>query len=107
MKGHSMSLFMLGKTHVPHRKNTAKMAAVKIPVPEVVKIPMSQHIGAPAVPTVKPGDTVFVGTLIGAAEAYVSAHVHSSVSGTVKRLRAILPQAVRKARSLLLSLTDL
>jgi len=85
-----MSLFMLGKTHVPHRKNTAKMAAVKIPVPEVVKIPMSQHIGAPAVPTVKPGDTVFVGTLIGAAETYVSAPVHSSVSGTVKKIEGYL-----------------
>ena len=85
-----MSLFMLGKTHVPHRKNTAKMAAVKIPVPEVVKIPMSQHIGAPATPVVKAGDTVCVGTLIGAAEAYVSAPVHSSVSGTVKKIEGYL-----------------
>ena len=85
-----MSLFMLGKTHVPHRKNTAKMAAVRIPAPQVVKIPMAQHIGAPATPVVKAGDTVYVGTLIGAAEAFVCAPVHSSVSGTVKKIEGYL-----------------
>lgn len=85
-----MSLFMLGKTHVPHRKKTAAMPAVRIPTPKTVKIPMSQHIGAPAIPVVKPGDVVYVGTLIGAAEAFVCAPVHSSVSGTVKKIEGYL-----------------
>ena len=55
-----MSLFKLGKTHVPHRKNTADMPAVRMNPPATVEISTSQHIGAPAVPTVKAGDKVFV-----------------------------------------------
>lgn len=85
-----MPLFRIGKTHVPHRKNTAGMPPVRMAPPEVVELPMSQHIGAPAVPVVKPGDKVYVGTLIGRGEAFVSAHVHSSVSGTVKKLDLFL-----------------
>jgi electron transport complex protein RnfC len=85
-----MSLFKLGKLHVPHRKNTAGMAAVRMTPPESVLIPMSQHIGAPATPVVKAGDKVYVGTLIGEASGYVSANIHSSVSGTVKKIESYL-----------------
>lgn len=46
--------------------------------------PMSQHIGAPAKPVVKKGDRVLEGQIIGEAASFVSANVHSSVSGTVK-----------------------
>lgn len=49
-------------------------------------IPLSQHIGAPNKPLVKPGDHVFLGQKIGDSDAYVSAPVHSSVSGTVKEI---------------------
>ena len=45
--------------------------------------PLSQHIGAPAVPGVKTGDTVLMGQKIAEAGGYVSANIHSSVSGTV------------------------
>ena len=68
---------------VPHVKATAGQPTVKMPVPEHVIIPMSMHIGAPAEPVVKKGDTVMVGTLIGKAGGFVSANIHSSVSGTV------------------------
>ena len=78
-----MALFKLGKTKIPHRKNTAAMPAFRMAPPSVVEIPTSQHIGAPATPTVKAGDKVFVGTLIAEAGGFVSAPVHSSVSGTV------------------------
>ena len=47
---------------------------------------MSMHIGAPAVPTVKPGDKVKIGQTVARAGGYVSSPVHSSVSGTVKRI---------------------
>ena len=53
--------------HVPNRKNTAELAALRLPIPETVEIPMSMHIGAPAIPVVKPGDGVKVGQLIGKA----------------------------------------
>ena len=66
------------------------MPAVRLlPKGEVI-IPMSQHIGAPAKPAVKPKDEAFVGTVIGEAVGYVSAPVHSSVSGTVKKIESFL-----------------
>ena len=69
---------------VPHTKATAGQPTVKMPVPEHVVIPMSMHIGAPAEPVVKKGDTVMVGTIIGKAGGFVSANIYSSVSGTVQ-----------------------
>ena len=51
-----------------------------------IVIPLSQHIGAPASPLVKKGDRVLVGQLIGEAAGFISANVHSSVSGTVKNI---------------------
>lgn len=45
--------------------------------------PMSQHIGAPAVPVVKKGDTVLRGQLIAEAGGFVSAPIYASVSGKV------------------------
>ena len=68
---------------VPHEKGTAGLATVQMPVPKEVLIPMQMHIGAPAEPVVKKGDSVKVGTLIGKAGGFVSANIHSSVSGTV------------------------
>ncbi|MBO5879633.1 MAG: electron transport complex subunit RsxC [Clostridia bacterium] len=86
-----MAFFKLGKTHVPHRKNTAKMPAERIgKIPETVLLPMSQHIGAPSAPIVKPGERVFVGTLIAEAGGFVGAPIHSSVSGTVKKIESYL-----------------
>ena len=75
--------------HVPNRKNTAELAALRLPIPETVEIPMSMHIGAPAIPVVKPGDSVRVGQLIGKAGGFVSAPVYASVSGTVKKIYVI------------------
>ena len=86
-----MPLFKLGKTHVPHRKNTASMPAVRMSsLPETVLLPMSMHIGAPASPVVKPGDTVYVGTLVAEAVGPVSAPIHSSVSGKVIKIESYL-----------------
>ena len=54
--------------------------------PQTVTIPMSMHIGAPATPTVKIGDTVKVGTKIAEASGKVSVPVHATVSGMVKKI---------------------
>jgi electron transport complex protein RnfC len=54
-----------------------------MPTPDIVKISMSQHIGAPCKPLVNKGDHVKVGQPIGDVDAFVSAPIHSSVSGTV------------------------
>ena len=73
----------LGKTHVPHCKNTAGSVPVKMLPPKEVLLPVSQHIGSPATVTVKVGDEVKVCQLIAEASGNVSASVHSSVSGKV------------------------
>lgn len=52
----------------------------------VTVYPLSQHISAPAEPLVKPGDRVLKGQMIAKAGGFVSAPVHSSVSGTVKSI---------------------
>ena len=72
-----------GGVHPPHTKNTMECATVSVGIPETVVIPMAQHIGAPCQTLVKKGDYVKVGQVIGNTDAYVSAPVHSSVSGTV------------------------
>ena len=72
-----------------HYKNTAKCETIEMPVPDVVKIPLSQHIGAPCKPLVSKGDVVKVGQLIGDSDAFVSAPIHSSVSGTVTAIETI------------------
>ena len=58
-------------------------AIVELSAPPRVIIPLSQHIGAPAKALVQKGDYVKVGQMIGEAGGFVSAPVHSSVSGTV------------------------
>lgn len=102
MKGHSMSLFKLGKTRIPHKKSTSGLQAVRMAPPATVSIPMSQHIGAPATPTVKAGDTVFVGTLIGEAGGFVSAPIYSSVSGTVKKIDGYLQSSGRSVPTVII-----
>ena len=69
--------------HVPHYKNTVNCETVKMPVPKRVYVSMSQHIGAPAKACVKKGDVVAVGDVIGTAGGFISAPVHSPVSGKV------------------------
>ncbi|MEG1794071.1 MAG: electron transport complex subunit RsxC [Rikenellaceae bacterium] len=76
--------FKKGGIH-PKENKISKDAAIEIaPLPKVAFISLSQHIGAPAEPLVKKGDTVKVGQLIGKAKGFISANIHSSVSGTVK-----------------------
>lgn len=76
-----------GGTHVREYKNTRSSPIVELPAPAEVEIPMSQHIGAPCKPVVKPGERVLRGQLIGEAPAEgLGCPVHSSVSGTVKAI---------------------
>ncbi len=78
-----------GGVYVAHNKLTAEKETVRITPPEIVTLPMSQHIGAPCTPTVKKGDKVYVGQLIGDSDKYVSAPIHASVSGTVTAVQDV------------------
>ena len=81
-----LKTFRLGGIHPKERKISAGKAIQPIAVPKQVVIPMNQHIGAPCQPIVKRGDKVKVGTQIGKSVGYVSANIHSSVSGTVLKI---------------------
>ena len=83
-------LFSLKGVRVPHRKHTDGMTAVKMDAPKIVTLPMSMHIGKPAVPVVKVGDHVDVGTLIAEQDGFVSSPVYATVSGTVKKIEEML-----------------
>ena len=83
--------------HVPHFKNTALMEAKRMPPPASVVIPTVMHIGAPAKPVVKTGDKVAVGQLIAESGGFISAPVHASVSGTVKKVEDIVLSNGRNA----------
>lgn len=77
----------MGGVEVPPSKSlTDKVAIERCPAPDVVYIPLSQHIGAPAKPVVKPGDKVTIGQVIGEAGGFVSTNIHASVSGMVMKL---------------------
>lgn len=78
--------FSMGGVHPEENKLTAESATVVAPLPEQAIFPLGQHIGAPAKPVVKRGDKVKVGTLIAEAGGFVSAPIHSSVSGTVLKV---------------------
>ena len=86
----SMPLFKLPGAHVPHHKNTASKQAVKMPVPKEIIMQMNMHIGAFAQPIVNVGDHVLVGQKIAQAGGYISAPVHCSVSGVVKKIDTVL-----------------
>lgn len=81
------NLTFKGGVNVPHYKElTEGLSIEKAKEPEIVYIPLHQHTGAPCEPIVKVGDSVKVGQKIGQSEAFVSAPVHSSVSGVVKSI---------------------
>jgi electron transport complex protein RnfC len=81
-----LKTFPLGGVHPPENKLTAGIPIEYLPVPESVIIPLSQHIGSPANPVVNKGDTVKTGQLIGAGKGFVSANIHSSVSGKISKI---------------------
>lgn len=79
------ALTFRGGSHPFEGKDMSKDRKIREVLPKGLLVyPMSQHIGAPASPIVKAGERVLVGQKIGEAQGFVSAHVYSSVSGTVK-----------------------
>ena len=75
--------FRIGGIHPDENKLSNDAVTQPAPLPKQALFPMSQHIGAPAKHVVNKGDKVKVGTLIAEAGGFISAPIHSSVSGTV------------------------
>lgn len=73
-----------GGVHPNYEKQHSEDKPIQVlPAPEVVVMPLQQHVGAPCDPVVKKGDQVLMGQVIGESSYAISAPVHSSVSGTV------------------------
>ncbi len=75
-----------GGTHLNEHKDTAALSTERLPEPASVSIPLSQHIGAPATPVVKVGDSVKIGQKLGEVAGGLGCPVHASVSGTVRAI---------------------
>jgi electron transport complex protein RnfC len=82
--------FPVGGIHPPENKLTADKPIRLLPVPESVTIPVSQHIGVPAVPVVNKGEYVKTGQLIATGKGFISSNIHSSVSGKVNKIDTII-----------------
>ena len=78
-----MRTFPIGGVHPSANKLSAGKAIEVLPLPDVVNIPLGQHIGAPAIAKVAKGDKVLVGQLIAEASSFMSANIHAPISGTV------------------------
>ena len=81
-----MKTFKLGGVHPPENKLSAQAAIAYLDIPKQVTVPIGQHLGAPASPIVKKGDEVKVGQLIAKASGFISANIHSPVSGKVFKI---------------------
>ena len=92
-----------GGVHPSEKKELAEHTPLeRFPESDVMVIPLSQHSGAPAKPVVQVGDYVKVGQVIGEPAAFISAYVHSSVSGTVLAIEERVHPATRGGLSVVI-----
>ena len=81
-----LKTFPIGGVHPAENKISAGKKLERLPLPEIITIPISQHIGAPAKILVARGDMVKTGQVIAESSGFVSANIHSSVSGKVLKI---------------------
>lgn len=84
-----LKTFRHGGIHPNPMKLTADKPVQPTAEPTVVRILLSQHIGAPAKCIVKVGDEVKAGQMIGEAAGFVSAPVHTPIAGKVKKIELV------------------
>ena len=85
-----LKTFSIGGVHPHENKLSAHQPIITAEVPAKAVILLGQHIGAPAKPIVAKGDVVKVGTKIAEPAGFVSAAIHSSVSGKVAKIDTIV-----------------
>ena len=69
-----------------HKGLTEGKLIERMAFPEEVILPLSQHLGAPSKPVVKPGDKVYRGQLIAEADGFLSVPLHASATGRVRAI---------------------
>lgn len=73
----------MGGVHPSENKLSSRKPVEALALPDTVNIPLAQHIGAPAAAKVAKGDKVLAGQLVAEASSFMSANIHSPISGTV------------------------
>ena len=101
-----MRSFRIGGVHPPENKLSTGKAIETLPLPEKVYILLSQHLGAPAVPVVQRGDEVKVGTLLAKSNGFISANIHSSVSGKVSKIDFVMTSSGYKQEAIWIDVRD-
>ncbi len=101
-----LKTFTKGGVHPPENKISEQAQIEKLPVPKMVTIPISQHIGAPAKPLVKRNDAVKAGQLIAQSGGFISANIHSSVSGKVMKIDEIIDASGYKRQAIVIRTKD-
>jgi len=83
--------FSKGGVHPKDMKEISKDKPIELmPMPSELLVSLSQHLGAPAKATKAKGDTVTRGEKIGVAAGFISADVHSPVSGKITDIRPVM-----------------
>jgi len=97
-----LKTFPVGGVHPPENKFSKGKKIETLPLPKTVTIPTGQHIGAPTKVVVSRGDEVKVGQLIAQAGGFVSANIHSSVSGKVKKIDEVFDSSGYRRTSIII-----
>ncbi len=94
-----LKTFSKGGIHPPENKISAEKPIENLSIPDIVTIPVSQHIGKPSKVIVKRREKVKVGQLIAESSGFISANIHSSVSGTVTKIDSIVDSSGYKRQA--------
>jgi H+/Na+-translocating ferredoxin:NAD+ oxidoreductase subunit C len=101
-----LKTFPKGGVHPAEGKYSANSVIETLPLPKTVSIPISQHIGAPSKAIVAKGDKVKVGDKIAESTGFVSANIHSSVSGTVVKVDNVLDSTGYKRSCVIINVEE-
>ena len=101
-----MKTFKLGGVHPAENKLSENNAIETLAVPKKVYVPISQNLGAPSKALVNKGDEVKVGQVIAKGEAFISANVHSPVSGKVFKIDDVMDQSGYKRPCIIINVED-
>lgn len=101
-----LKTFHKGGVHPEENKLSAGVAIEALPLPKSVTIPISQHIGAPPKIVVERGQDVKVGDVIAVHEGFVSANIHSSVSGKIGKIDEVMDSSGYKRMAINIRVKD-
>jgi len=106
MVNNRLTTFNIGGIHPDENKLSKGKPIENLPLPKEVKILTGQHTGASAVPIVAIGDFVKTGQLIAKKNGFISANVHSSVSGKVVKIDDVINASGYKSKAIIISVTQ-